>query len=193
MFAADAGNVTSAQFTAYTDPKVVNVEDVTTNLPDDWQVVHHVTGGELRVVMAGVSPVSTGELATITLKVLDPDGRMTLRSEGFVNENTPQELGVMTIGKVPTVYALAQNYPNPFNPMTQISYQLPGSSKVQLAIYNVFGQKVRTLVDGEQPAGFYSVRWDGLNDAGVPVSSGVYLYRIQTQDFTETKKMLFMK
>jgi flagellar hook assembly protein FlgD len=67
------------------------------------------------------------------------------------------------------------------------------ASKVQVVIYDLFGQKVRTVVEGEQPAGFYSLRWDGRNDDGMPLASGVYLYRIQTQGFTQTRKMVLVK
>jgi len=94
----------------------------------------------------------------------------------------------------PTVYALDQNYPNPFNPTTNIRYQLPKTSTVTLVIYNMLGQPVRTLLNGQQQeANYYTVVWDGTNDLGQAVSSGMYIYRIQAGDFVATKKMMFLK
>jgi hypothetical protein len=90
---------------------------------------------------------------------------------------------------VPATHSLHQNYPNPFNPGTNIRYDLPRSEFVTLRIYNVLGQEVKLLLDADRPAGFWSITWDGRNDAGSPVGSGVYLYKLQTPSFTETKKM----
>lgn len=91
-------------------------------------------------------------------------------------------------------FSLGQNYPNPFNPSTTIGYQLPTSSRVDLSIYNVHGQKVRTLVDQTQSAGTYEVAWDGHDAHDVPVGSGIYFYRLQADSgFSETRRMLFLK
>ena len=93
----------------------------------------------------------------------------------------------------PETYVLAQNFPNPFNPETMIKYHLPKDSEVKLSIYNIFGQLVRTLVDKKQEAGFQSVEWDSQNEFGVPVASGVYIYRLEADHFVQTKKMLLLK
>ncbi len=93
----------------------------------------------------------------------------------------------------PGTFQLFQNYPNPFNPSTAISYQLPANSNVQLEIYNLLGQKVRTLVNQQQAAGNYTVRWDGRNDFGQHVSSGVYLYRLVTGQFSQVRKMVLLR
>jgi hypothetical protein len=94
----------------------------------------------------------------------------------------------------PEVYALADNYPNPFNPETTIKYQLPEAGDVTLEIYNMLGQVVRTLVNAEQTAGRYVLQWDATNDAGQPLSSGIYFYRIQAGgEFQSVKKMLLLK
>jgi len=94
---------------------------------------------------------------------------------------------------LPTEFALRQNAPNPFNPSTSISYDLPRASNVQLEIYNVLGQKVRTLVSGYQEAGSQSIIWDGADNTGSSVASGVYFYRINAGEFNATKKMMMLK
>ena len=95
--------------------------------------------------------------------------------------------------EIPSGFELAQNYPNPFNPETVIKYQTTQSSSVELAIYNLLGQKVRVLINEIKPAGSYEARWDGTNDFGEVVSSGVYVYRLQSGEFASTKKMVFLR
>ncbi len=102
---------------------------------------------------------------------------------------------------IPAEYALHQNYPNPFNPATTIKYDLKQTSQVTLKIYTLLGQAVRTLINESQDAGYQSVVWDGRNEAGVPVASGIYLYRLEaidaslstTSGFVQTRKLILMK
>lgn len=94
---------------------------------------------------------------------------------------------------LPSKITLHPNYPNPFNPSTTIRYEIHTNTDVSINVYNVFGQKVRTLVNGQQSAGYHQVIWDATNDNGVQVASGVYYYRLETSDFSETKKMLLIK
>jgi hypothetical protein len=94
---------------------------------------------------------------------------------------------------VPTVYELAQNYPNPFNPSTTISYGVPESGEVTLVVYDMLGQQVRELSHGYASAGRYTVTWDGHDDHGRPVGSGMYLYRLTAGDHAMVKKMVFVK
>jgi len=93
----------------------------------------------------------------------------------------------------PEEYSVSPNYPNPFNPTTTIKYALPGSGDVQLVVYSLLGGKIRTLLSGQQEAGFYEVQWDGTNDAGIPVTSGVYVYRFSSGDYRIARKMILMK
>jgi hypothetical protein len=93
----------------------------------------------------------------------------------------------------PKTFTLFQNKPNPFNPETQISYYLAKACQVRLTIYNVLGQKVRTLSDGHQEAGMQTLIWNGRDDDDVPLSSGIYFYRLQADDFNQTKKMSLLK
>jgi hypothetical protein len=91
--------------------------------------------------------------------------------------------------KIPEDFSLSQNYPNPFNPKTTIRYQLPAFSRqVDLSIFNMRGQKIATLVSGEQSAGTYTIDW---NARGFP--SGIYFYKLQTDSFTEQKKMILLR
>jgi hypothetical protein len=94
---------------------------------------------------------------------------------------------------LPRTYVLGQNYPNPFNPETAIRYSLPERRRVTLAVYNILGQRVKTLVNKEQKAGYYTFHWNGKDDYGREVSSGVYLYKLEAGKFSQTRKMLLLK
>ena len=94
---------------------------------------------------------------------------------------------------IPRKSKLYQNYPNPFNPTTAIHYELPEGSIVTLKIYNLLGIEIRELVNEFQPAGFKTINWDGKDDKGYSVDSGVYLYTFKSKNFLQTKKMLVIK
>lgn len=94
---------------------------------------------------------------------------------------------------IPEEFSLEQNYPNPFNPETTIRFQLPNSADVHLAIYNILGQEVRVLIDKNMELGFHSVVWDGRDNSGNLVTSGIYYYRIRSENFSDLRKMLLMK
>ena len=98
----------------------------------------------------------------------------------------------ITIGML-AKYNLAQNYPNPFNANTTIKYQIPKSGRVHIVIYNLLGEKIRQLAHDIKNAGYYSLRWDGKDDNGQIVSSGIYLYSITVLEYSKTKKMIFMR
>jgi hypothetical protein len=136
---------------------------------------------ELR--FAPVSPEAVGLFRVRQATVRQADGRL-----GQVAGLAPVE------GRwVPQVFALHANYPNPFNPATTIRYQLPQAAPVRLEIFDVLGQKVRTLVAEAQPAGYHRATWDSRNEAGDPVAAGVYLYRLQAGDFRQVRKLLLLK
>jgi photosystem II stability/assembly factor-like uncharacterized protein len=97
------------------------------------------------------------------------------------------------VSLTPLEYALEQNYPNPFNPTTTIRYSLKQQSSVQVELFNVLGQRIRTLVRDQQPAGVYRVTWDGTDDAGVQVSSGMYIVRLRAGEFTASKKVMLLR
>ena len=99
-----------------------------------------------------------------------------------------------TIGEgIPTEFALHENYPNPFNPSTTLRFDLPEVSDVNVIIYNMLGQKVKSFNMQSTPAGYHSLTWNATNDYGDPVSAGVYLYQLQSKDFVKTRKMVLLK
>ena len=94
---------------------------------------------------------------------------------------------------LPTEFSLSQNYPNPFNPTTKITYAVPFDGKVEIKIYDIMGREVATLVRGDHMAGYYTIEWDGRNHYGLPVSSGMYIYRMMSGGFVDVKKMMMLK
>ena len=95
--------------------------------------------------------------------------------------------------EIPEMFSLSQNYPNPFNPVTNMDYTLPKRSRVVISIYNVLGQEVKTIINKEQEYGYHSIIWDGIDNRGNQMSSGVYFARMNSEQFTQTKKMLLVK
>ena len=93
----------------------------------------------------------------------------------------------------PKEFILYQNYPNPFNPTTTIKFYIPVAQKIELSVYNILGQKIRSLVSGFQTAGTNSIVWDGKNDLGKLVGSGIYFYSTRSGDITKNRKMIFLK
>lgn len=122
-------------------------------------------------------------------------GKVTVRVNLY--ENLEGVRQAQTALLTPKTYSLSQNYPNPFNSATLIRYYLSADrrrpSAVTLKIYNVRGQLVRTLVDEEKDTGSYTVRWDGRDEMGKAVASGVYLYKLTSGEFNETKKMALLR
>jgi hypothetical protein len=100
----------------------------------------------------------------------------------------------VAVGQSPaTSYQLAQNYPNPFNPSTTIQFSVLEAGVVQLSVYNINGQEVRRLVYGQMNAGRHTVNWDGKDNTGQVMPSGVYLYKLRVNGFMQTRKMTLMK
>ncbi|MEW6412116.1 MAG: choice-of-anchor V domain-containing protein [Candidatus Zixiibacteriota bacterium] len=99
----------------------------------------------------------------------------------------------VAVGQLPTEVSLSQNYPNPFNPTTTIEFSLPKRVEVELAVYNVLGQKIKVLHSGALAAGTYATEWDGTRADGAAMASGVYYYRLQAGAFDESRKMTLVK
>ena len=91
------------------------------------------------------------------------------------------------------MFALHQNYPNPFNPITEIRFDIPKATTVNVSVFNLMGQKIKTLKNEKITPGYHVVQWDGTNDNGMQVSTGMYFYTLQTGAKSVMRKMLFLK
>ncbi len=134
-------------------------------------------------------------------------GTGTYTGQILLSTNDPENLTIsvpctLSVGMVgidedspltPASFSLKQNYPNPFNPVTEISFGLPTSGHTTLEVYDIMGRKVKTLVDGELPAGTHRVVWNSLNDGGKRVASGVYFYKLSHGDKVIARKMVILK
>jgi len=116
--------------------------------------------------------------------VSGPKGKIADVSTGTISAN---------VKLVPGVFALHQNYPNPFNPKTEIRFDIPEASVVEISIYNLMGQKVKTLANKDIAPGYHVMQWDGTNDRGSMVSTGMYFYTLHTNKYHAMRKMLFLK
>jgi hypothetical protein len=127
------------------------------------------------------------------------DGSMGVHNATYAVALLQKALGTYPLdvkpvgGDVPKTYALNQNYPNPFNPSTTISFALPKNEQVKLEVYDILGNLVKTMVNQQMGAGTYQVVWNGVDQNGARVASGVYLYRLQAGSFSTVKKMLMVK
>ena len=145
-------------------------------------------GGGSGVVYASGFLAPTTTDSAFTLILATPSG-YTVELPSAETALAVSENGIIN----PSKFSLNQNYPNPFNPSTQIDYNLPEDAMVNINVYDLMGRSVRTLVSSNQIAGYRSVRWDGTNDVGEPVSAGMYVYVVQAGDYSQTKKMVLLK
>ena len=154
----------------------------------------------MNAVINGDAASGDGSVVTVTFKVLrefEDNARFEI-ADGLVFDpnslsNPVVTLGALSVETTPTEFALLQNYPNPFNPETTIKYNLAEGANVQLRIYNIVGQVVKTMVGERQSAGRYQVRWNGTDDRGVAVSSGIYFYQISAGKFQDVKRLMLLK
>jgi hypothetical protein len=121
-----------------------------------------------------------------------PEDRFEIARDVINYFQTPINANV-TDAPAPKAYALAQNFPNPFNPSTSITFDMKEPGAVTLKVYDVAGRLVRTLVDGVKDAGAYSIAWDGRDNAGSEVASGIYFYKMETKDFSRTRKIVLLR
>ncbi|RMH72479.1 MAG: T9SS C-terminal target domain-containing protein [Gemmatimonadetes bacterium] len=189
---------------------------ITTNAGEDWTIIDPVGGyPDDSIVGLGGARGFTGDsdgwerVEFPLADYLNQDVQFRFR---FGSTNDPQrgwfidnfalygstDFGIdvpstQTQIQTPLYYELHPNYPNPFNPFTLIHYQIPRSDWVSLRIYNSEGRLIRTLVEGEQPAGAYSVEWDGKRADRRPVPSGIYYYRLDAGEFSQTRSMVLLK
>ena len=130
------------------------------------------------------------ELVATFLEAVPPEGKW-FRVFEWTGETEVEEYTIAV--DVPREFQLAQNYPNPFNAQTTIEYTISRPNQVTLRVFNSTGQLVKTLVNDYKPINRYAVTWDGTDEGGRPVASGVYFYQLLAGDFNQTKKMTFLK
>lgn len=139
------------------------------------------------VLPLDIVPNSSLELNLVMTKHEPPDVRI-----GYTVELQRRPTNVES-NQLPSSYNLHQNYPNPFNPRTTIRYSLPEKKLVRIKIYDILGREVRVLVNETKSAGEHQAIWDGRDNIGKVIASGVYFYRIETDAFRKTSKMLFIQ
>jgi hypothetical protein len=203
LSAASLKNVFAADIALAYNKDQLSVTAVTaTGLATGAFTASSMKNGVIRIELASANALNgDGALFTITFQAADDitgNVKSPVSFTKFIVNETDMKAqatdATINIKGRPTSYALNQNYPNPFNPSTTISYQVPeDGSNVKIAIYNIMGQLVRTLVDESQRAGEYKVVGDGTNDRAQHVSSGIYLFRMTSNKFVSVRKMLFVK
>jgi len=176
---------------------------ITAHTADGQKVGHFVmaNNGEF-----GFMPVYADEPSTVEADGVRPGGEFYLAINGVMTKETftftgsGEKVEVFSLttaesgpSEMPNTYSLAQNYPNPFNPSTTIEFNMADNGHVKVDVFNLLGQHVKTLLDGQAEAGFNQVQWDGTNNTGESVASGVYFYRLSADNYTETKKMTLLK
>jgi hypothetical protein len=194
---ADGDNISYILILGIDDGAGVMVELVDTVLTADSSAIGYLD--IITAADASTVDVSSG-VFTVYWDVLATDGEDTTTSSNgpfMITIDGGWFLSVDGGSLIPDVFSLHQNYPNPFNPVTTIRYDVPEASLVKMVIYDVLGRKVRTLVHYKHQPGYHAVIWNGNNDHGVPVATGMYIYRITaesaTGNFTSVKKLIMMK
>ncbi|MFQ6092452.1 MAG: FlgD immunoglobulin-like domain containing protein, partial [bacterium] len=212
IFVDTEGEIRGAQFKLSYDPEVLvpGVPQLTERTAQ-MTVAFNAWNGELTLVVYSVTvemiPAGSGPILTIPFKTQDSRPKMHDTYLQFTEvilaagctEVIPVEIrpiSLKTGSLLPETWGLEQNYPNPFNPTTSIQYSVVSDQSpphITLKIYNILGQEVRTLVDETTEAGYYTVTWDGRDDRGLDVTSGVYFYHLKAGQFSQIKKMLLLR
>jgi hypothetical protein len=178
------------------DPNKVSLIYAKSNNEFD-QEISMLRGSEQNQFVATIPETAAVDPIRFFFSAVDSSGDVAVHPfnapDSFFNISDFVVLVDADLSEIPSSFSLAQNYPNPFNPTTKIVYELPKTSRVSLTIYNLLGQKVRSLLtEIIQAAGRYTAVWDGTDDSGRLVSAGVYFYQLKASDFTKVKKMLLV-
>lgn len=191
-------------------PGKVTIGGVSQSVPDGlfgYELGDAASGSAfMRITDFTSGVINPGDVGGFTVRLYSADVDTLYSAELEITTNDPLNasvivpvtlavggVGVEEFETIPTTFAVSRNYPNPFNPTTSIDFQLPQVSNVKLVIYNVLGQQVRTLVNERMQPGKYKANWDGLNDKGASVASGIYIYRFEAGDFNSIQKMILLK
>ena len=196
----DISGVFSGQIEMAFDPALLRVVKVRKGeVLGGYMFVSNILEGTILMSFAGAgSGGGGGRLAEVVFESVEPGkedfSEIRLDKVQF-NEGGMEVVAVSEVRaqQVPTSFGLAQNWPNPFNASTMIRFDLRQGGEVELTIYNVSGQRIRILMDGVREAGSYVVSWDGTDEFGRAVASGVYLVRMATNDFVGVKRMVMLR
>lgn len=202
-----AGIIRGLEFELQYDHDLIDLNSPLLNVFDEHTMLssNNLKNGSLKIVAANLNggSLNTKEQSYLNIPVnfkgnMHETSSIALENIKLVGLNgnlidVITRVNSLEIKVVPNKYALQQNYPNPFNPSTEIRFDVPESGFVSLDVYNMLGQKVRALKSEIVKAGYHSVIWNGTNDVGSQLASGMYFYTIQTVEFQSTKKMLFLK
>jgi hypothetical protein len=187
---------------SYDPDKVTSIVPVLTERTNTLQLFSSARDGVLKlgiVDLAAKNLIRAGDGPLVRLDIVGGDLSCVEIKRAVVVDEHAKPLNVRILPKSeaqaarPATFSLHQNHPNPFNPETDISYSIPAEGRVGLSIYNIRGRKVKTLVESNQAAGHHTVHWDGTDEQGGKVASGIYFYRIQAGEFEDSKKMILMK
>lgn len=196
----DRAGVLSGTFQIGHDPNIQVLNVIPATPFQNHIFAHNPQSDNLRIAFSGTKATEEGQGNVFFIQLRtqnDVPIHLTLDGAFLNGQNilSPVEVieHVMQESALPDVYALHPNAPNPFNPDTVIRYDLPEAAQIQVVIYNVGGQQVRTLVSAHQQAGRYQIIWNGKDDLDREVSSGIYLMRMQAASFLKTQKMLLLK
>ncbi|MCK4510158.1 T9SS type A sorting domain-containing protein, partial [bacterium] len=160
------------------------------------KATNHSVQVDAAVLGTDVTIGGSGDVAVLTFQVLDETYSVEFTSaklRGAGNEDLTAELEGLSPEGVPVAFKLVQNSPNPFNPVTKVAYHVPSESRVTIRVFDVTGRVVTTLVDGVVEAGRHAVVWNGTNDRGESVGSGIYFCTMETPDFHDSRKMTLLK
>ncbi len=204
----NASNIATCDVIFKYDPEKINYQSFASSLMESGYFVNasEIEPGKARFTVAS-SKLIEGNLETGKIMLKFSDGKIPVGSSvttEYSLNNSPYKTGPSITfsltginskndNVIPDKFSVSQNYPNPFNPSTTIVYAIPQASRVTVSIYNMLGQKVKTLINSEKSAGTYSVQWNGDNDSGQKVTSGTYIYRVQAGEKVQTMKMILMK
>jgi len=186
----------------YVSDIVEDIKVIPTEMIQNHVLVYHSQNSHLKIAAAGSQPIEgTGSLLQLEVELAENaqqemSNALTI-TEFSLNEwrsdGLNQPVNFKAITALPTEFGLAQNFPNPFNNETVIKYQVPHKSHVKIAVYNLLGRLVGVLVEQEQAAGFYQIKWNGLDASGRALSSGVYLCRMEAQNYRMVRKLALLR
>jgi len=162
----------------------------------DFSLIHRTTAEKVTLSLFGLQPVPVDSaVAEIRFKIIgNPSEAIEVNFTRFVVNTQAYQTQAATVSPeekaLPRQFFLEQNFPNPFNPVTTIGYALPGPARVQISIFNVMGQEIRTLIDETQPAGTYQLHWDGKDRNGKEIAAGIYLYKAMLGNEIKIRRMV---